>query len=132
MPLEFGLQLKSFPPDGGTELLGFYDRQVAALPPAFTSLWVSDHLQFGDDPVLEGWTWLTYLAARCPGTAAGRARGRTRSSSRCGRSPCLGEPSHKRWFSNLPTDQTATRYRIHDGSGGHDEGDRPVEVRPTR
>jgi alkanesulfonate monooxygenase SsuD/methylene tetrahydromethanopterin reductase-like flavin-dependent oxidoreductase (luciferase family) len=66
MPVEFGLQLRSFPPDGDTDLLGFYDRQVAALPPAFTSLWVSDHLQFGDDPVLEGWTWLTYLAARYP------------------------------------------------------------------
>jgi alkanesulfonate monooxygenase SsuD/methylene tetrahydromethanopterin reductase-like flavin-dependent oxidoreductase (luciferase family) len=66
MPLEFGLQLKSVPPDGDTDLLGFYDRQVAALPPAFTSLWVSDHQQFGDDPVLEGWTLLTYLAARYP------------------------------------------------------------------
>jgi alkanesulfonate monooxygenase SsuD/methylene tetrahydromethanopterin reductase-like flavin-dependent oxidoreductase (luciferase family) len=66
MPLEFGLQLRSFPPDGGTDLLGFYDEQIATLPPAFTSLWVNDHLQFGDDPVLESWTWSTFLAARYP------------------------------------------------------------------
>ncbi len=66
MPLEFGLQLTTFPPDGGKDLLGFYDRQIEALPPSFTSLWASDHLQFGDDPVLEGWTLLTYLAARYP------------------------------------------------------------------
>jgi alkanesulfonate monooxygenase SsuD/methylene tetrahydromethanopterin reductase-like flavin-dependent oxidoreductase (luciferase family) len=66
MALEFGLQLKAFPRDNGTDLLRFYDDQVAGLPPEFTSLWMSDHLQFGDDPVLEGWTWLTYLAARYP------------------------------------------------------------------
>jgi alkanesulfonate monooxygenase SsuD/methylene tetrahydromethanopterin reductase-like flavin-dependent oxidoreductase (luciferase family) len=66
MPLEFGLQLKAFPPDDGKDLLGYYDQQVEALPPEFTSLWVSDHFQFGTSPVLEGWTWLTYLAARYP------------------------------------------------------------------
>jgi alkanesulfonate monooxygenase SsuD/methylene tetrahydromethanopterin reductase-like flavin-dependent oxidoreductase (luciferase family) len=66
MPLEFGLQLRSFPPDGSKDLLGFYDRQIEVLPPEFTSLWVSDHVQFGTAPVLEGWTWLTYLAARYP------------------------------------------------------------------
>jgi hypothetical protein len=31
-----------------------------------------------------------------------------------------------------PTDQTATRYRVRDGSGGHDASDRSVKVRPTR
>ena len=41
-------------------------RMVEALSPEFTTLWVSDHLQFGDAPVLEGWTRLTYLAALFP------------------------------------------------------------------
>jgi hypothetical protein len=59
MPIEFGLQLKSFPSDGSLDLLGFYDRQIDALPSVFTSLWVRDHLQDGNEPVLEGWTWLT-------------------------------------------------------------------------
>lgn len=66
MDLEFGLQLRSFPPDTDIDLLEFYDKQVASLPAAFTSLWVSDHLQSGHEPVLEAWTWLTYLAARYP------------------------------------------------------------------
>ena len=66
MALEFGVQLKAFPSDGSTDLLRFYDDQIAGLPPEFTSLWVSDHFQFGHDPVLEGWTWLTWLAARFP------------------------------------------------------------------
>ncbi|HYP62072.1 MAG TPA: LLM class flavin-dependent oxidoreductase, partial [Thermomicrobiales bacterium] len=66
MALEFGLQLKAFPSDGSTDLLRFYDDQIAGLPPEFTSLWVSDHFQFGHEPVLEGWTWLTWLAARFP------------------------------------------------------------------
>ena len=57
MALEFGLQLKAFPSDGSTDLLRFYDDQIAGLPPEFTSLWVSDHFQFGHEPVLEGWTW---------------------------------------------------------------------------
>lgn len=30
------------------------------------SLWVVDHLQFGDSPLMEGWTMLTYLAALYP------------------------------------------------------------------
>ena len=68
MPVEFGLQLSSFPPDvdGDGDTIGFYRRMVAALSPEFTTLWVSDHMQFGDAPVLEGWTRLTYLAALFP------------------------------------------------------------------
>jgi alkanesulfonate monooxygenase SsuD/methylene tetrahydromethanopterin reductase-like flavin-dependent oxidoreductase (luciferase family) len=32
----------------------------------FDSAWVADHLQFGDRPLFEGWTMLTYLAALQP------------------------------------------------------------------
>jgi alkanesulfonate monooxygenase SsuD/methylene tetrahydromethanopterin reductase-like flavin-dependent oxidoreductase (luciferase family) len=68
MPVTFGLQLQSFPdgPDTGLDVIEFYRRRVEALPPAFTTLWVSDHLQFSDVPSLEGWTRLTYLAALFP------------------------------------------------------------------
>jgi hypothetical protein len=61
MPIDFGLQLSSFPPDGDGDgdVLAFYRRMVEALSPEFTTLWVSDHLQFGDEPVLEAWTRLT-------------------------------------------------------------------------
>ena len=36
------------------------------LPPAFSSGWVSDHLQQDRQPLAEGWTRLAYLAAVCP------------------------------------------------------------------
>jgi alkanesulfonate monooxygenase SsuD/methylene tetrahydromethanopterin reductase-like flavin-dependent oxidoreductase (luciferase family) len=35
-------------------------------PPEFSTVWVSDHFQIGDTPILEGWTLLTYLAAAFP------------------------------------------------------------------
>jgi alkanesulfonate monooxygenase SsuD/methylene tetrahydromethanopterin reductase-like flavin-dependent oxidoreductase (luciferase family) len=68
MPVDFGLQMPSFPPeaDDDGDVLGGYRRWVAALSPEFTTLWVSDHFQFGDAPILEGWTRLTYLAALFP------------------------------------------------------------------
>ncbi len=39
-------------------------RCVEVLGPEFTTLWTSDHLQFGDSPVLECWTRLCFLAGR--------------------------------------------------------------------
>lgn len=32
----------------------------------FDSAWITDHLQFGENPLLEGWTYLTYLAGLYP------------------------------------------------------------------
>ena len=68
MAVEFGLQLTSIPPEAANDgdVLGCYRRMVEALSPEFTTLWVSDHFQFGDTPILEGWTRLTYLAALFP------------------------------------------------------------------
>jgi alkanesulfonate monooxygenase SsuD/methylene tetrahydromethanopterin reductase-like flavin-dependent oxidoreductase (luciferase family) len=43
-----------------------YRRLLDGLPPAVTTLWVADHLQFGTDPVFESWTLMTYLAALYP------------------------------------------------------------------
>ena len=48
----------------GAAFLNGYDRSVDVLGPEFTTLWTSDHFQFGDIPVLEGWTRLSFLAAR--------------------------------------------------------------------
>src|SRR2546423_12955161 len=38
-----------------------YRSVLDRLPEPFTTVWVSDHLQFGDRPVREGWTLRTYL-----------------------------------------------------------------------
>lgn len=68
MAIDFGLGLRMFPfeDDQAEDLVEFYRRTVESLPAEFTTLWVSDHLQFGDARVLEGWTRLTYLAALFP------------------------------------------------------------------
>jgi alkanesulfonate monooxygenase SsuD/methylene tetrahydromethanopterin reductase-like flavin-dependent oxidoreductase (luciferase family) len=68
MPIDFGLQLQAFPFESNqvADLERFYRQMVGGLSPEFTTLWMSDHLQFGDAPVLEGWTRLTYLAALFP------------------------------------------------------------------
>jgi len=41
-------------------------QQIELMREQIDSLWFVDHVQFGDSPVLEGWTALTYLAAQYP------------------------------------------------------------------
>ena len=41
-------------------------RALDGLPDAFTTIWISDHLQFGDDPLSEAWTLMTWLSASFP------------------------------------------------------------------
>ena len=42
------------------------DRALALISGHFDSAWIIDHLQFGDDDVLESFTTLSYMAARHP------------------------------------------------------------------
>ncbi len=62
---ELGLQGFPPPPDG-VDLLTHYRTVLDMVPPAFTTVWIQDHLQKGDEPLLEGWTLLTYLATEYP------------------------------------------------------------------
>ena len=67
MTVTFGLC--SVPDDAydissGAAFLNAYDRAVDVLGPEFTTIWASDHFQFGDEPVLECWTRLCVLAER--------------------------------------------------------------------
>ncbi|MEY2582307.1 MAG: hypothetical protein QOE09_2156 [Ilumatobacteraceae bacterium] len=67
MAVTFGLW--SLPGDAydatsGATFIDAYARSVDLLGPEFTTLWASDHLQFGEVPVFECWTRLCYLAAR--------------------------------------------------------------------
>ncbi len=62
---DFGLQ--GLPGDApGGDRLSQYRNVLETLPPEFTTVWIEDHLQKGDRPLLEGWTLLTYLAALYP------------------------------------------------------------------
>jgi alkanesulfonate monooxygenase SsuD/methylene tetrahydromethanopterin reductase-like flavin-dependent oxidoreductase (luciferase family) len=55
----------TLPPEG-SDRLAHYETIFDALPPEFSTVWVADHLQFGDSPRAEAWTLLTYLAATFP------------------------------------------------------------------
>lgn len=62
---DFGFQ--GFPerPEG-VERMAHYRTVLEMAPPQFSTVWISDHLQFGNRPTVEGWTLLTYLAAAFP------------------------------------------------------------------
>jgi alkanesulfonate monooxygenase SsuD/methylene tetrahydromethanopterin reductase-like flavin-dependent oxidoreductase (luciferase family) len=62
---DFGLQ--GLPgASAAPDYVGFWREVVEPLPPVFTTLWLSDHLQHKGESYLEGWTRLTYLAASLP------------------------------------------------------------------
>jgi alkanesulfonate monooxygenase SsuD/methylene tetrahydromethanopterin reductase-like flavin-dependent oxidoreductase (luciferase family) len=69
MAMTFGLH--ALPRDAsdrtsGDAVLDGYRRVTDLLGPEFTTLWVSDHLDEREDPILECWTTITYLAATFP------------------------------------------------------------------
>jgi alkanesulfonate monooxygenase SsuD/methylene tetrahydromethanopterin reductase-like flavin-dependent oxidoreductase (luciferase family) len=61
------LGIHGFPamPDG-VDRMAHARTVLDSLPPSFTSVWISDHLQVAGEPVLEAWTRLTWLAAMFP------------------------------------------------------------------
>ena len=67
---DFGLQGIPRHPDE-TDWLANAHRVLDPLPPVFSTVWISDHLQFHGEPLAEGWTRLTYLAAAFPGLRFG-------------------------------------------------------------
>jgi alkanesulfonate monooxygenase SsuD/methylene tetrahydromethanopterin reductase-like flavin-dependent oxidoreductase (luciferase family) len=67
-PVHFGLGLPALPdPDRTSEdYIAGIQQRIAILSGLIDSLWFVDHLQIDDQPLLEGWTTLTYLAALHP------------------------------------------------------------------
>jgi alkanesulfonate monooxygenase SsuD/methylene tetrahydromethanopterin reductase-like flavin-dependent oxidoreductase (luciferase family) len=63
--VDFGLQ--GLPQDAaGADRLSRYAGVLDLLPSEFSTVWIDDHLQFETRPTMEGWTFLTYLAALHP------------------------------------------------------------------
>jgi len=61
------LGLQGFPSaEDGVDRLTHIGRILDRVPPEFTTVWIDDHLQFGEADRFEGWTLLTYLAAAYP------------------------------------------------------------------
>jgi alkanesulfonate monooxygenase SsuD/methylene tetrahydromethanopterin reductase-like flavin-dependent oxidoreductase (luciferase family) len=63
--VDFGLAGFGARPDG-VDRISHCEAVLGSLPPEFSTVWISDHFQFGDRPTAEGWTLLTYLAASFP------------------------------------------------------------------
>jgi alkanesulfonate monooxygenase SsuD/methylene tetrahydromethanopterin reductase-like flavin-dependent oxidoreductase (luciferase family) len=68
MAVQFGYVMtegpaKGAPPESYFDLI---DGVVADLGPALDSLWMTDHLMWGDEPTYEAWTTLAYVASRYP------------------------------------------------------------------
>ncbi|MBA3823929.1 MAG: LLM class flavin-dependent oxidoreductase [Ktedonobacterales bacterium] len=68
MPVDFGWVVQPVPtPALEIADLPAYNRAaIESLSSHFTTVWVEDHLQWGDTPTLEVWTTLSYLAAAYP------------------------------------------------------------------
>src|ERR1044072_8801997 len=66
MPIDFGIRLPSFPPEGDMDANAYYDKTLNALSGHFTTVWLSDHLQKADSPFFEGLTRLVSLSAKYP------------------------------------------------------------------
>ncbi|HEU5377044.1 MAG TPA: LLM class flavin-dependent oxidoreductase [Ktedonobacteraceae bacterium] len=66
--IQFGWVFNVGPEDGmpAQQYHEICQRQVELVREQIDSLWFVDHIQFGDSPVLEGWTALTYFAAQYP------------------------------------------------------------------
>lgn len=65
--VDFGLMLRHNDPDYSLqELLSYNLSCIEALSPAFTTLWLEDHMQVGGIDALESLTTLSYLAAIYP------------------------------------------------------------------
>ena len=66
--VQFGWALNADPLKGMTpsQFTQAVQQQIQLVGGYVDSLWFVDHVQFGDSPLLEGWTALTYLAAQYP------------------------------------------------------------------
>ncbi len=66
--IQFGWVLNGSPKAGMTpqQYTDISKQQIELIGEQIDSLWYVDHVQFGDSPVLEGWTGLTYFAALYP------------------------------------------------------------------
>lgn len=66
MSVEYGLVIYAGRDGQEGDSHDYYRRMLGSLPPQFTTVWVSDHLQFDIEPTLEGFTLISYLAAEFP------------------------------------------------------------------
>lgn len=64
--IQFGLSLSSPHRMSHQDYLASVQKSLELVTGHFDSVWFTDHLQYDNAPILEGWTILTYLAALHP------------------------------------------------------------------
>jgi alkanesulfonate monooxygenase SsuD/methylene tetrahydromethanopterin reductase-like flavin-dependent oxidoreductase (luciferase family) len=65
MTIQFGLVLPPGPPQGALDrYIIDLDRQMPQIESLFSSLWMTDHLFWDQEPTYEVWTVLSFIAAR--------------------------------------------------------------------
>lgn len=71
--IQFGLSLPAARRMPREAFLAGVQQSMELVTGHFDSAWFTDHLQYDDAPILEGWTMLTYLAALYPQFTFGHA-----------------------------------------------------------
>jgi alkanesulfonate monooxygenase SsuD/methylene tetrahydromethanopterin reductase-like flavin-dependent oxidoreductase (luciferase family) len=66
MTVDFGIRLSRFPEVPSESAQAYYNRTLNSLSEHITTVWLSDHLQSGDNPNLESWVLMAYLAGQHP------------------------------------------------------------------
>src|SRR5262245_3078275 len=66
MTVDFGIRLSRYPEDSGEDVHAYYERTLNSLSEHITTVWLSDHLQKGDQPNFESWVLMAYLAGLYP------------------------------------------------------------------
>lgn len=64
--VQFGLTVPMGTSEQPQEFLPKMNAALDSVTGHFDSVWIADHVQFGEAPLMEAWTMLTYLAAQHP------------------------------------------------------------------
>src|SRR5215216_5117496 len=66
MTVDFGIRLSRYPENPTEDAHAYYKRTLNSLSEHITTVWLSDHLQHGDEPNFESWVLMAHLAALYP------------------------------------------------------------------
>jgi alkanesulfonate monooxygenase SsuD/methylene tetrahydromethanopterin reductase-like flavin-dependent oxidoreductase (luciferase family) len=66
MTVDFGIRLSRYPEDPREDAQAYYARILNSLSEHITTVWLSDHLQKGDEPNFESWVLMAHLAGLYP------------------------------------------------------------------
>ena len=66
MTVDFGIRLSRYLDDSSQDAQAYYQRILNSVSEHITTVWLSDHLQDGNEPNFESWVLMAYLAGIYP------------------------------------------------------------------